>query len=128
MFECLEKFEKGFVKGLESKLSIEELPWTEHAAFKGVYLKHLIKGAETNGQLSCHLVHIKPMCIIDWHIHEGKLEVHEVLDGSGEGWINELKLDYRTGSVALIPAGINHKVVAGNEGLFILAKFSSALL
>lgn len=124
----LKNFEKGTIYLPASGKKAEDLPWVEHKAFKGVFLKHLIKGEDTGGALSCHLVRINSGCCIDHHTHEGKLEVHEVIEGSGNCQVNDEFIPYMPGSVALIPADIDHKVVAGKEGIFLLAKFSPALL
>lgn len=123
-----EKFESGKVSFLNDDINASEIPWNSHPTFKGVYLKHLITGSQTNGTLSCHLVKIEPNCTIDNHIHEGKLEVHEVIHGKGCCHIGDRKIPYESGSIALIPSDINHKVTADQEGLYILAKFSPALL
>ncbi len=123
-----EKFESGMVSHIDMDIITSELAWNSHPTFRGVYLKHLITGSQTNGTLSCHLVKIEPNCSIGNHIHEGKLEVHEVIQGKGHCHIDNRETPYKTGSIALIPADTNHEVTAGEEGLFILAKFSPALL
>ncbi len=41
--------------------------------------------------------------------------------------IGEKKLQYLSGTITLIPEDINHKVKAGKDGLFLLAKFVPAL-
>jgi len=122
------KFENGIITGLSNDINTGRIDWNEHNLFKGVYLKHLIKGIDTNSSLSCHLVKVNPGCSIDTHVHNGKLEVHEVIEGTGICIIGEKTVDYSTGTITLIPADIPHKVTAGNEGIYILAKFSPALL
>jgi quercetin dioxygenase-like cupin family protein len=109
-------------------IDIEKLEWNAHPAFKGVYLKHLIKGESTGNQLSCHLVRIDPECEIGLHNHAGKSELHEVMDGFGECILEETTLQYRKGNVGFIPADKYHIVKAGRERLFLLAKFFPALL
>ncbi|WP_088186123.1 cupin domain-containing protein [Desulfosporosinus sp. FKA] len=128
MEKISKKFEKGIVVGLTDDVKTETIEWNEHNLFKGVYLKHLIKGIDTNGTLSCHLVKVNPGCSIDTHIHNGKLEVHEIIEGSGVCIIGEKTIDYYAGIISLIPADIPHKVTAGSEEIYILAKFSPALL
>ncbi len=123
-----ETFENGNVSGPEGQQAISSISWNEHQSFKGVFLKHLIKGNETGGLLSCHLVKVNPGCTIDSHVHTGKLEVHEVIGGSGSCIIGGKVVAYQPGSVALIPADVNHRVEAGDDGIYILAKFSPALL
>ncbi len=122
------QFEKGTLFMNGENINIENLPWNEHPTFKGVFLKHVIKGKSTNNQLSCHLVKINPDCEIGLHNHAGKTELHEIIDGFGECVIEQDKLNYQKGTTGFIPADKNHLVKAGNQGLFILAKFFPALL
>ncbi|MCX7710003.1 MAG: cupin domain-containing protein [Clostridia bacterium] len=123
-----EAFELGTVNRLVDTRNTESLSWVEHSTFKGVFLKHILKGEDTSGSLSCHLVKINPGCCIDRHVHQGKLEVHEVVSGKGTCSIAGKEIAYAPGSIALIPADTDHKVTAGEEGIFLLAKFSPALL
>ena len=95
---------------------------------KGVFLKHLIKGVDTEGKLSCHLVKIDPNCVLEEHIHEGQCELHEVIEGEGNCILDTKKTPYNPGRITMIPKGIKHKVIAGNSGLVFLAKFFPALL
>lgn len=122
------KFEYGIITTLEKTINTETLEWNAHKSFKGVSLKHLVTGKDTNNQLSCHLVRVEPHCILDTHIHDGILEIHEVIAGFGTLFLDKDEVTYDIGSISVIPANINHKVIAGNEGLYILAKFSPALL
>lgn len=102
--------------------------WTAHAKFKGVYLKNLITGTNTGGAFSTHLVRVDSNCEIGEHIHEGKTELHEVVDGNGICTIGEKEYNYNPGDSALILHDVRHKVVAGESGLFLLAKFVPALV
>lgn len=43
----IEDFQKGIVHGSAGKTRIDSLPWNAHPAFKGVALKHLITGKDT---------------------------------------------------------------------------------
>ena len=124
----IKKFEANKINYLDRDLNASELAWNKHPQFKGVYIKHLVKGQDTNGNLSCHIVKVEPNCAILEHIHEGKIEIHEVIEGSGTCFLSEKEIPYSVGSIALIPADIIHKVVAGNDGIFLLAKFTPALL
>lgn len=123
-----EDLENGtlFIDG--KAISIDTLPWNPHPTFKGVALKHIITGAETNGQLSCHLVRIEPNCEIGLHSHVGKTEIHEVMCGTGVCTIEQENISYKSGNVGFIPADKNHLVKADGDGLFLLAKFFPALL
>ena len=43
-------------------------------------------------------------------------------------YLENNKYEYAQGTITIIPAGSSHKVVAGEDGLYILAKFTPALL
>ena len=105
--------------------SIEFAP---HKTFKGVSLKHLVKGEVTNGRISSHLVKVEPFCSLDEHSHPEQIEIHEVIQGTGECFIAGKKTTYTPGTVTVIPQGIPHSVIAGENGLYILAKFTPSLL
>lgn len=105
-----------------------KIPWNQHPKFKGVYLKHLIKGADTDGKLSCHMVKIDPNAILEEHIHENQWELHEVIEGEGQFLLDAKQTRYYPGCMGIIPMGTNHKVVAGKTGLVLLAKFFPALI
>lgn len=105
-----------------------ELPWHEHPVFTGVALKHLITGKDTGGKFSSHLVRVKGGCEIGEHVHAGKWELHEVVQGDGRCIIEGRQVDYRQGVAAVVPADIPHVVKAGDDDLYILAKFAPALL
>lgn len=68
-----------------------ENDYTPHKAFKGVFLKHLVKGEMTDGRISCHLVKVEPFCSLETHVHPEQLEIHEVIFGDGECQIAEKK-------------------------------------
>lgn len=109
-------------------IDIENLTWNNHPAYKGVCLKHIIKGESTNNQLSCHIVRINPGSELELHCHPGKTELHEVINGSGTCSIEKSTITYKKGTMGFIPADRNHSVKAGDEGLILLAKFFPALL
>ncbi len=120
-------FEKGKFAKPEGETSFSAIPWVKHPAFEGVELKALITAKETEGAFSYHLVRIAPGCKIGEHIHETQLETHEVIAGNGkcrngEGW-----LLYEPGTISVMPAGVKHEVTAGEEGLYLFAKFMPAL-
>jgi quercetin dioxygenase-like cupin family protein len=122
------KFKDGKILINGQTIEIEKLEWNEHPTFKGVSLKHLIKGESTNNQLSCHLVKVEPGCEIGLHNHVGKTELHEVLNGSGVCTVENTDLNYEEGIIGFIPADKNHLVKAGKDGLFLMAKFFPSLL
>ena len=121
-------FEKGILYINEKCIDVENLVWNEHSVFKGVFLKHIIKGEFTDNRLSCHFVKINPGCEIGIHSHAGKTELHEIISGYGHCIVGKTKFDYRKGIIGFIPADVDHYVIAENEGLFLLAKFFPALL
>ncbi|WP_411679544.1 cupin domain-containing protein [Clostridium thailandense] len=121
-------FDKGTINTVSSRINAEEIDFSKHPKFKGVSLKHLVTGKLTNNQISCHLVKVEPFCILDTHVHESSLEIHEIISGDGTCYIGENKVNYRVGTVGVIPANTPHKVEAGANGIYILAKFTPALL
>lgn len=123
-----ENFEKGNLYGLGITTTTTERNWNPHPKFKGVFLKHLITGSQTNNQFSSHIVKINPHCILDEHIHEGKTELHEIINGGALCYIGDKKFQYKPGDCAIIPQDTVHKVIAFDDGLMLLAKFFPALL
>lgn len=122
-----EKFEKGkmFLNGQE--VDFASIPWSPHTKFEGVALKHLITAKDTDGTFSYHLVKIEPQKKIGMHIHETQLETHEVVAGKGICKSKELELSYEIGNIGVFSAGIEHEIIAGDEGLYIFAKFLPSL-
>ena len=126
--EAVIRFRDGSILVDGEVIDAKSLPWNEHASFKGVYLKHLVKGEMTGGKLSCHLVHIKAGHAIGDHIHADKYELHEVLQGTGVGDVAGKPFVYSPGTVAVIPEGVQHRIVADREDVYLFAKFFPALL
>jgi len=126
--EIVKKIEEGKIVYLNKEQETASLKWNAHPTFKGVSLKHLIKGEETNSKFSCHLVKVEKGCEIGEHIHEGKWELHEIVGGSGKGILAEKEILYTIGVSTVIPEGIKHRVIAGEEDLYIMAKFVPALV
>lgn len=118
----------GRVVSLSKDILTKELDWKQHPEFKGVALRHLICGADTEGQFSAHIVHIKVGCAIGEHTHPGKWEIHEVIGGSGCCLLNTKSVIYEAGSTTIFPPNVKHQVAAETEDLYILAKFIPALL
>jgi quercetin dioxygenase-like cupin family protein len=111
----------------DKQIDIDTLAWNPHPTFKGVYLKHLVTGNDTGNRLSCHIVKIEPNCILDTHLHDGKMEIHEVVGGSGTMYLDGKNISYTVGRICVIPANTLHKVIAGKDGLYLFAKFTPAL-
>lgn len=112
----------------ERTISFGDIPWCAHTAFQGVELKHIVTSESTGGAFSYHLVRIAPNKTIGSHIHEKQLETHEIIAGSGFCMSEDAKLTYKPGVIAILPSGLPHEVTAGDEGLYLFAKFMPALL
>lgn len=125
--DFLEKVLLGNVYLADKQIDIDTLVWNPHHSFKGVFLKHLITGKDTENKLSCHIVKIEPNCILDTHLHDGKIEIHEVVGGSGTMYLDDKEISYSVGRICVIPANTLHKVVASENGLYLFAKFTPAL-
>lgn len=100
--------------------------WSAHPKFRGVAMKTVVGSALTQGALSQHLVRVDAGCALETHVHAQQCELHLVLSGSGEAWLEDRSCAYRPGSVSAIPAGAAHSVRAGGDGLTLLASFSPA--
>ncbi len=123
-----EKFNEGGKLLLpDATVSFESIPWSKHPTFEGVELKHIITSEKTGGQFSFHLVKIAPNKKIGDHIHEKQLETHEVISGAGVCLNDGVELPYETGVISIFPKGVPHGVVAGDDGLYLFAKFMPAL-
>lgn len=127
--ETMELVGAGALDRPDGHRDLAALPFDPHPRFAGVALKNLITSADTGGALSAHLVRIAPGAELKAHTHDGSLELHEVVRGSGVCTLGERQAEYRPGVCGLIPAGVAHSVRAdAEEELYILAKFAPALL
>lgn len=123
-----EKYEAGkLYLSSGQQVELKSIAWSPHAKFDGVELKHLITSKDTGGAFSYHLVRIAPQKKIGLHIHETQLETHEVVAGNGMCNSSGHKMQYEVGVISILPAGIEHEVTAGNDGLYLFAKFLPAL-
>jgi quercetin dioxygenase-like cupin family protein len=121
--ELFSRFENGKLHTPEGIRDFSEVQWSKHPKFDGVELKHIIQGAQTKEQFSYHLVRIAPGKKIGLHTHATQLETHEIVEGSGF-CINEgVRIAYESGVVTIFPAGVEHEVEAGPNGLLLFAKF-----
>lgn len=119
----------GHLARPDGERDLSALPWNPHPRFAGVALRHLVTGADTAGALSTHLVRIDAGAELAAHTHDGSVELHEVLLGSGRCSLGAKEVVYQPGACGLIPAGVKHSVRADAETeLYILAKFAPALL
>jgi len=123
-----EKFNEGGKLLLpDATVTFDAIPWSKHPAFEGVELKHIITSERTDGRCSYHLVRIAPNKKIGSHIHEKQLETHEVISGTGVCVNDGVELPYETGVISIFPIGVPHEVIAGDDGLYLFAKFMPAL-
>lgn len=126
--KLFEKFDEGGKLLLpDSTVTFDSIPWSKHSAFEGVELKHIVTAKQTDGQFSYHLVRIAPNKKIGNHVHEKQLETHEVISGNGLCVNDGANLTYQPGVVTVLPMGIPHEVIAGDDGLYLFAKFMPAL-
>ncbi len=123
-----EKFNEGGKLLLpDTTVSFDSIPWSKHPTFEGVELKHIITSEKTGGQFSFHLVRIAPNKKIGNHTHEKQLETHEVISGAGVCVNDGVELPYEAGTISIFPVGVPHEVIAGDDGLYLFAKFMPAL-
>lgn len=123
-----EKFSEGGKLLLpDAAVAFDAVPWSRHPVFEGVELKHIIASEQTGGQFSFHLVRIAPNQKIGSHIHEKQLETHEIISGTGVCVNNGVELPYEAGVISIFPIGVPHEVTAGEDGLYLFAKFMPAL-
>lgn len=125
--EVFDAFNNGRLVIPKKTIMFAKIEWSKHPTFEGVELKHIVTGNDTEGQFSYHLVRVAPGKAIKNHIHETQLETHEVIAGFGTCINDGKKLKYEAGVISIIPAKIPHEVVAGEDGLYLFAKFMPAL-
>ena len=125
--DTFELFNNGKLVLPEKEAGFAEIEWSKHPTFEGVELKHIITSERTDGQFSYHLVRIAPNKKIGNHIHEKQLETHEVISGTGVCVNDGVELPYETGVISIFPIGVPHEVIAGDDGLYLFAKFMPAL-
>ena len=125
--EVFEAFNDGEMKVPGKTVSFRDIPWSAHPVFTGVELKHIVRAVDTDGVYSFHLVRIAPNCSIKDHIHDPQLETHEVIAGCGKCINDGCEIVYEPGVVSIMPAKVHHEVHAGEEGLYLFAKFMPAL-
>ena len=116
----------GVVHYVDHSEQLTDREWSAHPQFSGVSLKTLIEQPESGGAFSSHLVKIDPGGCLEPHCHPDQLELHEVMEGSGQLIMNGAEFSYHWGKMAVIPKGCRHSVQAGDSGLTLLAKFFPA--
>ncbi|MGA9141693.1 MAG: cupin domain-containing protein [Methanocella sp.] len=123
----VELFADGKIILPGKEIDAAKLPWYEHPAFKGVFLKDLVTAADTKGAFSCHLVMIKKGFEVGEHDHKIEWELNEVLTGSGSMIIDGKKMACKPGFSYVTPPGIPHIVSADGGDICLTAKFVPAL-
>lgn len=122
-----EEFNSGILILPNLKKDFSKIEWSKHPAFEGVELKHIVTSNETNGIFSYHLVRIAPNMAIKSHIHQTQLETHEVISGFGTCINDGAEIEYNPGTISIMPANVPHEVIAGDDGIYLFAKFFPAL-
>lgn len=74
------------------------------------------------------MVKIDPGAVLEEHIHENQRELHEVIEGEGKFHLDTKETSYYPGRMGMIPKRTHHKVIAGEKGMVLLAKFFPALV
>ncbi|MEN6609826.1 MAG: cupin domain-containing protein [Methanoregulaceae archaeon] len=116
------------VTGVHETRDVSSLPWNPHAKFPGVAMQHLVTGSETGGRMSIHHVRVGPGCAIGDHTHAGIVEIHDVLEGSGICTVDGKEIPYVPGVIGIMPVDTVHRIVAGDQGILLLATFSPPLV
>lgn len=125
--ELFEAFNRGKLVFNEGEQAFEQITWSKHPTFEGVELKHIVTAKDTDGKFSFHLVRIAPGKAIGNHIHETQLETHEVIAGNGKCINGGLEIKYEPGVITILPEKVPHEVKAGENGLYLFAKFMPSL-
>ena len=126
--DTFNSFENGILEVNGVSLAIKDIKWNEHSAFKGVFLKNLLKSTDTGGVFSTHLVKIEPGAEIGSHVHTDNAELHEVIAGDGCCIMEKRRISYSAGVCTFIDTSSKHRVIADKNGLFLFAKIFPALL
>lgn len=121
--QLFKDFENGVFTVSEQTIHVSVLPWNAHKEFEGVYLKNIVTYEQTMGLFTCHLVRIEPGQKIGLHTHPTCMELHEVIAGGGKCVTERGEISYAAGKMALLPANTPHEVIAGENGLYLFAKF-----
>ena len=123
-----EAFELGALVFPGLEIRAMETPWYAHPAWNEVFLKDLVKGDETDGAFSCHLVRVEPNCEVADHAHELQWEWNAILAGTGSFLIAGQEVPVvGPGQIFVTPPRVHHTVSAGTAELSLLAIFVPAL-
>lgn len=125
--KIFDKMDGGRIEYMDRVVEAGEITWNPHPVYSGVSLKTLIGLEEAGGRFSCLLVKLEPDSEIGEHIHDSQWELHEVMDGEGKCYILDKEIVYEPGVCSVIPDGRKHRVLAGKQGLSLLAKYIPAV-
>jgi len=126
--EISEIFEQAAVHFPECSDKVDSKPWYSPPGWKGVFLKDLITGKDTDGKFSYHLVRIQDHCEVPNHSHETQWEWNAILSGEGTFLLEQKIIPARIGEIFTTPPGKHHTVKAGNKDLALMAVFVPALV
>lgn len=121
-----------FVSPLIDRLAGADRPaemrpdWAAHPTFAGVRLARLVAPADSDGALMTLLVSLAPHARMEPHRHDRQTEQHLVLAGRGRLMLEGAERLYEPGSLVVIGEGKEHSVVAGEDGMMLLATFTPA--
>lgn len=104
-----------------------EEAWRPHPKFPGVRMKSLVTGKDNGGAFSTLLVKLEPGRAMLPHVHEKQDEQHLVLAGDGHMTLADDEHVYSPGVLIVIPRNTRHSVVAGKNGMVLMALFCPAI-
>lgn len=120
-------FEESKIIYPAREVDAKETKWYEHPAFKGVFLKDLVRRVDTGCQFSCHIVKIEKGCEVGSHSHEIQWEFNEAIEGNGIFILGDKEIPFTPGFSFVTPPGLEHTVMADGMDVYLLAKFVPAL-
>lgn len=127
--QVFENSASGKFFSLKPDIKLSEIDWLPHQKFPGVFMKHLVTGADTDGIISCHLVRITAGHQIGDHFHETSTEIHEMISGHGTLILDGAEHSYNPGDICYMPVGKHHSVIAPpDEDICLMAKFTPPLV
>ena len=123
-----ESFSNGKFKTPLSEKNFSVIEWVNHPKFAGVKQKNIITAKDSAGLFSYHLVYIAPNKEISLHTHENNIETHEIIAGNGKLIHSKKTFTYNSGDISLFSKGSEHAILAGENGIWLFAKFFPAII
>jgi quercetin dioxygenase-like cupin family protein len=105
-----------------------DVEWSPHPRFEGVRMKHLVKGADTGGKFSSHIVHIAEGKEICDHTHASQYEYIQILSGTGTARLGDKVIPCTPGVNMVAPDNVDHCLKPEGGDIYLLATFVPALL